>query len=138
MISYKNTIRYKFMLIMDNIGGFLESSLLETGLIPKHYGVLLAIKEHPNITQSDLAGKLVIDRSTTGKLVDLLEEKSYLKRNKHSSDRRAHCLSLTSDGEVLVDKLWNIMKEAEYKALSNLTTEETDTFMFLLDKIIEK
>ena len=138
MISYKNTIRYKFMLIMDNIGGFLESSLLETGLIPKHYGVLLAIKEHPNITQSDLAGKLVIDRSTTGKLVDLLEEKSYLKRNKHSSDRRAHCLSLTSDGEALVDKLWNIMKEAEYKALSNLTTEETDTFMFLLDKIIEK
>ena len=43
------------MLIMDNIDGFLESSLLESGLTPKHYGILSAVKENPKITQSDLA-----------------------------------------------------------------------------------
>ena len=30
------------------------------------------------------------------------------------------------------------MKEAEYKALSNLTSEETDIFMSFVDKIIDK
>ena len=136
MISYKNSYRYKLTEILNKTSDLFETALSETGLTPRHYGMLLAIKEHLDITQSDLAEKLVIDRSTTGKMIDLLEENKYVQRGKHPTDRRVYCLRLTSKGETTVSKLWTVMQESERKAFVNLNKEELNTFMLLVNKII--
>ncbi len=137
MISYKNSFRHKLTTILNRTADLFETAL-PAGLTPKHYGMLLAIMEHPAITQSDLAEKLAIDRSTTGKMIDLLEDCKYVQRGNHPTDRRVYCLKLTAEGETIAVKLWAVMQESERTALVNLTDKEVNDFTRLLNKIINE
>ena len=138
MISFRGTYRFKLSKILADISELFTERLTEYGITPKHLGALLAVNEYPSITQKEMAGRLNIDQSTMGHIIDLLEEKKYLERKKNLSDRRAYSLVLTKDGEKTVSKLWDTMKQAEDKAMSNLTEKEKEEFSRLADKIIKK
>ena len=135
MISFRETYKFKLSRILSDVSGLFTERLMEYGITPKHFGALLVVKEYPFITQKELAGRLNIDQSTMGHIIDLLEGKKYLERKKHISDRRAYSLILTEDGEKTVLKLWEIMKYAEDKALTNLDEKEKETFSRLINKI---
>lgn len=136
MISFRETYKFKLSKIMAEISELFSYELQEYGITPKHFGALLIVKEHPLITQKELAGHLNIDQSTMGHIIDLLEEKKYLERKKNIADRRAYNLILTENGEKTVTKLWETLKNTEDKVISNLSSKEKETFSRLIDKIL--
>ena len=138
MISFKGTYRFKLSKILADISEVFTEKLTEYGITPKHFGAMLAVREYPLITQKEIAGRLNIDQSTMGHIIDLLEEKKYLERKRNISDRRAYSLILTEDGEKTVLILWETMRYAEDTAMYNLDEEEKKSFSRLVDKILEK
>ena len=135
MKSYKDTYRFKLTALLRNISRGFEAALRETGLVPKHFGVLLVVGEHPGITQKDAAAILDVDRSSMGKFIDILENKRYLVREEHPEDSRAYRLSLTAEGEAATDVLWKVLKKAERRAVSGLSDDEKRNFDRLLDAL---
>lgn len=85
---------------------------------PGWVGLLVLIKDNPELTQSRLAEAIGIDRSTLVNSLDRLQARGLVLRSASPSDRRANVLHLTAAGsQVLAEVLPKIAThEARLKA----------------------
>jgi DNA-binding MarR family transcriptional regulator len=78
----------------------LEADLADLDLNARQF-LLLALVERDHFSQQALAHKLGLDPTAVVKLVDQLEARGVLQRNRNASDRRQHRLTLTPSGHEL-------------------------------------
>lgn len=80
----------------------------EAGLQPKQYQLMLAVKGASSRhapTVGELAERLQIQNHSVVELVDRLEKRKYIERQRDQADRRVVHLILTSAGEAVLRKL---------------------------------
>ena len=71
---------------------------VQLGATADQYALMTALAQEEGVSQQDLAELLASDKRTIGKMVDLLEEKGWMERRAHPSDRRAWSVYLTREG----------------------------------------
>lgn len=76
-----------------------QAFALEAGDI----GVLAMIAANPRISQNDLAASLVLKKSAVTRVVQRLEQRGFLRRERSLRDRRANHLALTEAGIALAE-----------------------------------
>ena len=104
-------------------------------LTSPQYAALCMIKDHPRIDQATLAGSIAFDRATIGGVVDRLVTKGYVGRSTNPKDRRARVLTLTPEGEAVVDHLRPVVRKAQNALLPGLTDQERQEFIRLAAKV---
>jgi DNA-binding MarR family transcriptional regulator len=78
--------------------------LAPLGIDPAHYGILMQLTANEGASQQRLADIMGLHRNAMVGLVDELEDRSLLRRERDPDDRRAHRLLLTERAHhVLVD-----------------------------------
>ena len=82
-------------------GAIRQAFALEAGDI----GVLAMIAANPGISQNDLAASLVLKKSAVTRVVQRLEKRGFLKRERSLRDRRANHLALTEAGIALAESV---------------------------------
>ncbi len=102
---------------------------------PKQFSALVLIGANPAISQSDLGGLLGMDRATTTAVIDKLERRDLLTRQRSAVDRRKHELHLTVHGRKSIKRLKSLVQDHENKLTSRLTNAEKALLMGLLIKI---
>ncbi|WP_035920146.1 MarR family winged helix-turn-helix transcriptional regulator [Leisingera aquimarina] len=118
-----------------SVAQFMERMAEEgTDLTPVQFSAMAAIHRHPGIDQASVAGLIAYDRATLGKVVDRLVEKGLVERRVSSADRRAREVSLTREGEALLERILPVVRAAQPGILSGLTKAERETFVALLQK----
>jgi MarR family transcriptional regulator, lower aerobic nicotinate degradation pathway regulator len=115
-------------LIKDRSVEALES----TGLTPQHHAVLSLLDEGTRETQGEIADTLAYDRSHLVGLLDELEEKGFVERQRDPDDRRRQLVSLTVAGKDMLGELRTIAKSVEKEFLAPLDAEEKRTLHALL------
>jgi DNA-binding MarR family transcriptional regulator len=100
------------------------------------YGILMVLKHRPGTDQITLAKLLGLDRSTTGMVLDKLEQTGLLKRRIATGDRRKRELVLTRTGERMLAQLAEPARRAQARVLSPFTTDERAAFLALLEKFV--
>lgn len=108
------------------------------GITNSQYGILLVLKHHPGIDQISVAKLLGLDRSTTGLVLDKLEQAGLIGRSIGTHDRRRRALSLTKAGERMLERLSEPARRAQAHVLSAFTAQERAEFLRLLDKFVAK
>ena len=91
----------------------------QAGLQPKQYQLLLAVKGMPKdrrATVGEIAERLQIQNHSVVELVDRLEKRRYIQRDRDQADRRVVRLSITPAGEAVLRKLVSL-------SLTELMTE---------------
>lgn len=74
------------------------------------------------IHQRDLAKILLKDRANTGRMLNNLENKGYIKRIETTKNKRqVNIINLTNKGEKILDKLSNIIKPMFDNVHKNMT-----------------
>ncbi|AWN18499.1 MarR family winged helix-turn-helix transcriptional regulator [Streptococcus sobrinus] len=101
----------------------------------RYYGVLLAIHTYPNLTQIKIGEQLNLDRTTIGQLIDQLEEKGFVARERNPKDRRQNILVLTSKGKKTVKEIWQEMRAVEMAVIANLSDSQRETFLAIAKAI---
>ena len=91
-------------------------ALAELGLRPSHYGVLMALAAVGTISQQRLAEVVGIDPRKAVPLLDELEGRSLITRDRDPQDRRRHLLSLTDSSGRTMRRLKSEMAEREFLA----------------------
>lgn len=87
-------------------------------------------------SQVELGRLMRIDRTTIVNLIDGLEAGGLVKRQPNPQDRRAHRITLTMEGQKVLEQCEPIVERVQQAFLSPLSAAEQQTLMGLLRRLI--
>jgi DNA-binding MarR family transcriptional regulator len=93
-------------------------------LTQKQVSVLWLVDDHPDISQTDLAQRMRMDRATTMAIVNRLQGRGYLVRGKSANDGRKQTLNLTDAGRQALLEAKEAISEHERWLKSRFTDKE--------------
>ena len=109
--------------------------LAEMALSARQAGILTMVTELEPMTQKALGDALRIDRTTMVALLDDLEEKGYVVRQRHPRDRRAFLVHPTDSGRAAKVAAVRILDEQQRRFLAPLTHAERSQLAALLTRL---
>ncbi|MDZ7823064.1 MAG: MarR family transcriptional regulator [Ahrensia sp.] len=112
-----------------------REALGENGISPPTFSALSLVVTYPQISQSNLARMLGIERSGLVSIIDGLEQQDYLARVHSPSDRRVQALVPTAEGVKAYHAMLATVQAHEDKLLAGLSSSEKSTLVKLLIKI---
>ena len=112
--------------------------LSETGLTVSQFGVLEALFSLGPLCQKDLGEKILKSSGNITLVLDNLEKRSLVQRERGIKDRRFITVSLTPDGERLIREVFPRHVLAVTDEMAFLTTDEQDELGRLCRKLGKK
>ena len=91
------------------------------GLRMLSFSTLMVVIDNPDITQTQLAQALSVERSNIVVVLDVLEEAGLLNRNPVPRNRRAYALRATLAGQRLAEKASKAVAEHEARLFGALS-----------------
>ncbi len=116
------------------ISRFMER-MAEFDLRPVDFSVLSLIGHNPGITSRELCNALNILPPNMVGFLKAFEKRDLIERTPHPTDGRAMGLSLTQNGQQLMQKAEAAAIESDSSAAHQLSAAEQKTLMRLLKKI---
>ena len=98
----------------------LARTLQPFGLRMITFTALILIVDNPDLSNTQLAGALAVERSNLVVIVDDLEKAGLITRNPSATDRRSHALRATPEGEDLCERAVAAARAHEKRLLSGL------------------
>lgn len=99
------------------------------------FSALVLIVDRPDMTQSQLAEALSIERSGVVLIVDELENRELINRNKVEGDRRTYALRATLSGIRFCEKVTAAAQAHEERVLKNLNKKQRTALVEILNLI---
>jgi DNA-binding MarR family transcriptional regulator len=116
----------------------LERLFADQNCTLQQWVVLMHIRDGLALTTADLCRELHHDSGAMTRLIDQLEERKLIERRRNAQDRRVIELSLTDEGQQLVETLIGIVTNALNIALEDFTGDEVKLLQSLLRKLAGK
>jgi DNA-binding MarR family transcriptional regulator len=107
----------------------------DLGLTQKQVSLLWLVDDEPGVAQIELGQRLRMDRATTMTIVNRLEQRGYVQRQRSSSDGRKQALYLTAAGEMALAKARACIDAHEAWLKSRFTSDEVKKLVELLSRI---
>lgn len=101
-----------------------EGALAQADFTLTQWIVLIQIRDGLARTASDIANDLGHDSGALTRVVDQLECRGYLQRNRSAKDRRVVELKLTPAGKAIIDELLPLVVDHTNAALAPLSKSE--------------
>lgn len=108
------------------------------GLTPPHVGILRIVGLEPGQSQQALANRLGIAPNRLVALIDELEARELIRRDRPPTDRRVFALRLTADGERMLERLREIGIVHERALTAALTPDEAQELAAQLRRIADQ
>lgn len=110
-------------------------ALAGEGIRMWHHVVLSAVRELGPVAQADLGRGVGLDPKDLVGVLDDLQSAGLAVREPDPTDRRKNAVTLTADGERLLRRSEQLVREADDALLAPLSAAERDQFMCLLIRI---
>ena len=114
----------------------LAARLAELGITPRGRCVL-ATAAGGELTQTELAERCNLDKTTMVVTMDTLEKAGLAERRSCPTDRRARIIAVTEAGRRLVDESGRVVAEIYDDVLKSLPGNESDVFLRGLRQLAE-
>ncbi|WP_235911116.1 MarR family winged helix-turn-helix transcriptional regulator [Croceibacterium soli] len=109
----------------------------DLGLTQKQVSVLWLVDDRPGIAQIDVGQHLQMDRATTMTIVNRLQAREYIRRERSEIDGRKQALYLTDDGRMALDKAKTCISQHEAWLKGRFTPAEIEKLVEMLSRIHE-
>lgn len=104
-------------------------------LSPGRFATLLLIGRNPGISQTALAAANGRDKSTLTPILEDLEHRGFIIREKLKTDRRSYQLTLTDAGKKMLDQLMTCAKRHDDNLDRIIGPKDRAKFLKILQKI---
>ena len=105
------------------------------GPTQRQFAVMEAVSVKSGLTQTDLVKATGIDRSTLADLVARMTTKGLLARERSSLDARAMAVSLSAEGQALLEAARPRVEAADKRIMGLLPKAKRDVFLELLSEL---
>ena len=99
--------------------------------------VLALIAANPGSSQTALAGRAGLNKSALVGIVEGLEQRGFVDRDRAASDRRRYRVSVTAEGEQAMRALFALVDREEQPIRDALGKRDMIALLALLDRAIE-
>ena len=99
-----NSIGYQIKRVMQAMSSALEPVFAEQGLTHAQWSVLVSLHFERGRTCAELARDQAHDKGAMTRLIDQMEEKGWVTRERATDDRRHVILALTEKGEAVAQQ----------------------------------
>lgn len=108
----------------------MSEELAPLGLKLPHYDIMATIARYPDLSQQELANRLLVGRSNLSMLLPELESRGYVERIADKDDKRVRRLRLTPAGKALtldaiavhvalIERMMSVCSEEECAAIGD-------------------
>ena len=129
-------------LLMPKLGRItmhrFTEALAPYGLRPRHLAALIELRDHGELSQQSLCGRLHVDPTNLVEILNELEEKGYASRRRDPEDRRRHRVEVSKKGLAVIDKVSAAMDGVEDELLADFEPEDREHLERLLRSIWER
>ncbi|MBX7095563.1 MAG: MarR family transcriptional regulator [Flavobacteriales bacterium] len=99
--------------------------------------VLKVLHEDPEVTQSELAEKVLKDKASVTRIIEILVKDKYLQRKSHDESRRRYKLIITQKGLSLLSEIQTVVLRNRRVALKGVEKNDLDVAENVLRNIAE-
>lgn len=114
---------------------YFKKRMAKYNLRPAQFAILTVLKANPDISQRRLADAINVSPPNLAPLLDQLEARDLIVRQRNAQDKRFQTLSLTPMGLQLCSKAEKTVVALELEATKMLTDQEREQLLGLLQKI---
>jgi DNA-binding MarR family transcriptional regulator len=133
----RNIVGFHIRLAHGAVYRHFTETFNDLGLTQKQVSVLWLVDDHPDISQTDLAQRMRMDRATTMAIVNRLQARRYLVRGKSASDGRKQTLNLTDAGRAGLAVAKDAIAQHERWLKSRFSDREVEQLIEMLARIHE-
>ncbi|MBD2209811.1 MarR family transcriptional regulator [Calothrix sp. FACHB-156] len=131
-----NSIGYRIKLLSQLLTRKFTESLEPFGLTPFHWLVLCCLWEEDGLPTSSIGDRLKQVGGTLTGVLDRMEERGLVRRERDAHDRRIWRIWLTDAGKELETILPPLAAELRDQAMSGISYQERELFSQLLNRAI--
>ena len=124
----------KLMRAAESVTGRTSRWMTDAGLTVSQFGVLEALHHKGPLCQRDIAGKILKSSGNITLVIDNLEKRGLVRRERGQIDRRYVTVHLTENGRELITTVFRQVEAGIITEMSVLSHEEQE----LLGKLCKK
>lgn len=113
-------------------------ALAPYGLRPRHLAALTELRDHGELTQQNLCGRLHVDPTNLVEILNELEDQGYATRRRDPEDRRRHRVEVSKQGLAVIEKVSAAMDGVEDDLLAEFGPGDREEFERLLVSVWER
>lgn len=107
------------------------------GVTADQFVLLSALADAEGVTQQELVRRLSSDPNTVRAMLVLLETRGLVARQRHPTDGRARCVTLTVKGRKVFKKLWTKSEPLRVRLLDAFRPDELTALVGFLQRAAE-
>ena len=112
-----------------------NSVLMECGITIEQFVCLLIVYDNDGIIQNEIVRLATSDPNTIRAILLLLEKKGFVRREPHSSDKRARCVRITPLGRQTAEQSFEALLKVNSRIRKLISDEEAAVLNALLSRI---
>ncbi|GAB7024832.1 MarR family winged helix-turn-helix transcriptional regulator [Geotalea toluenoxydans] len=125
----------KLMRAAESVTVRVNRHMSAADLTISQFGVLEALYHKGPLCQRDLAAKILKSTGNITMVIDNLEKRHLVRRERDSEDRRYLTVYLTDEGETLIAEVFTAVEAAIVKEMSELSEKEQEQLGTLCKKL---
>lgn len=133
--TLRGLVGYNMKRSFNVIGADLARTLAPFELRMLTYTALTLVADNPGLSQSQLAQAMQVERPNLVVIVDELETRGLISRERVPTDRRTYALSITKTGAALLAKATEAVAAHERSLLNGLSDAQVAALIAALNHI---
>ena len=126
---------HRLSAITKNSWRYTRNRLTHPGLTNAAYDICDIIHQSGSTNQDNISKALKMDKSSVAKVVNKCVNDGLIDRMVNPSNRREYILTLTQEGQTLVDELIGLVEQWQNESLSVLSEEERAQFLDMIQRV---
>ena len=125
----------KLVRASESVSRRIHRHLADAGLSVSQFGVLEALYHVGPLSQMEIAGKILKSTGNITMVIDNLEKRGLVKRERSAEDRRLYAVQLTATGRKLIEDTFPRHAEQITQEMNVLTRAEQEELSRLCKKV---
>jgi len=125
----------KLMRASESVSARIHGHLADVGLTISQFGVLEALYHSGPLSQAEIAKKILKSAGNMTMVIDNLEKRGLVKREREVEDRRYYAVRLTAEGKKLIGSIFPRHAGRIVEAMSAITKTEQESLGHLCRKL---
>ncbi len=106
-------------------------------ITPEQWVMLDSLYQRNGQSQTELAGDSYKNAPTVTRIIDLLEKKGFVERQRFENDRRRYRILLTDAGKAVVEKVQPSVSSLRAQSWDNLSDEDYTHFLRIINQVFD-